>query len=72
MSEKSRDAGLQHITVLQLFKRAVDGSLDSRGPEVDKRYLPFTPIQVGNRNVCPQEMSGYQSKAHNNHLYTHN
>ena len=49
--------------VLQLFKRAVDGSLDSRGPEVD--ISPFTPIQVGNRNVSPQKMSGYQSKAHN-------
>ena len=49
--------------VLQLFKRAVDGSLDSRGPEVE--ISPFTPIPVGNRNESPQKMSGYQSKAHN-------
>ena len=50
---------------------AVDGSLKSRGPEVDFPITstPITPIQVGNRIVTPQIFSGYQSKAHN-YLWT--
>ena len=46
---------------IAVFQRAVDGSLNSRGPEVTL----FTPIKVATRDVSPQISSGYQSTAQN-------